>query len=79
MHCSHVPTGRPRFKVSHMRVPIFRGGALCQILAITCVTVEFCRFNLLNEGADVGALGGFPCISVSPLYRIAEERRVTHL
>ena len=39
LHCSHVPTGRPRFKVSHMRVPTFRGRALCQILAITCITV----------------------------------------
>jgi hypothetical protein len=25
MHCSQVPTGRPRFRVSHMRVPTFRG------------------------------------------------------
>jgi len=29
----------------------------------------------LNEGADVGAMGGFPCISVAPLYGIAEKRR----
>ncbi len=46
MHCSHVPTGRPRFKVSYMRVPTFRGRVFCQIMAITYVTVEFCRFNL---------------------------------
>jgi hypothetical protein len=46
MHYGHVPTERPWFKVSHMRVPTFQGRALCQILAITCVTVEFCMFNL---------------------------------
>jgi hypothetical protein len=46
IHCSQVPTGRPRFKVSHMRVPTFQGRALCQILAITCMTVEFCKFKL---------------------------------
>jgi hypothetical protein len=41
MHYSQVLTGRPRFKVSHMRVLTFWGLELCQILAITCVTVEF--------------------------------------
>ncbi len=46
MDCSHVPIERPQFKVNHMKVSTFRGRALCQILAITCVTVEFCRFNL---------------------------------
>jgi hypothetical protein len=29
-----------------MRVPTFQGWELCQILAITCVMVEFWRFNL---------------------------------
>jgi hypothetical protein len=29
------------FRVSHMKVPTFRGRELCQILAITCVAVEF--------------------------------------
>jgi hypothetical protein len=41
MHCSQVPTGKPRFRVSHMKVPTFRGQELCQILAITCMTMEF--------------------------------------
>jgi hypothetical protein len=28
----------------------------------------------LNEGADVGALGGFPCISVTPLCEITKKK-----
>jgi hypothetical protein len=32
MHCNQVPTGKPRFRVSHMRVPTFRGRELCQTL-----------------------------------------------
>jgi len=41
MHYNQLPSGRPRFRVSHMRVSTFRGWELCQILAITCMMVEF--------------------------------------
>jgi hypothetical protein len=41
MNCSQVPTGRSWFMVSHMRMSTFRGWELCQILAITCMTMEF--------------------------------------
>jgi hypothetical protein len=41
MHYNQVPTERPQFRVSHMRVLTFQGQELCQILAITYVTVEF--------------------------------------
>jgi hypothetical protein len=33
----------------------------------------------LNKGANVGALGGFPYVSVTSLCGIAKEKRVTHL
>jgi len=33
----------------------------------------------LNEGADVCALGGFPCVSVASLCGVAKEWRVPHL
>jgi hypothetical protein len=46
MHCSHVITERPWFKVSHVRVLSFWGRVLCQMLSITCVTMDFYRFNL---------------------------------
>ncbi len=31
----------------------------------------------MNEGAVVGALGGFPCVSVTPLCGITNKKRVT--
>ncbi len=33
----------------------------------------------LNEGADVRALGYFPCVSIAPLCRVTKEWKVFHL
>jgi hypothetical protein len=33
----------------------------------------------LNEGADVGVLGGFPYVSVTLFCRIAKKKKVIHL
>ncbi len=33
----------------------------------------------MNKGANVRALGGFPCILVAPLCGVAKEWRVPHL
>jgi len=45
IHWSQVPTGRPRLRVSQIKVPTLRGWELCHILVIICEMEEFWRFN----------------------------------
>jgi len=59
IHWSQVPMGRPRLRVSQIRVPTLRGRELCHILVIICETEELWRFNCWMKEWMSGVWVGF--------------------
>jgi hypothetical protein len=76
---SQVPTGSSLLRINQGSAPTLRGRALCHILAMIWVTVEFRRFSCWTKVMMLGGVLLPPSIPVSSLSRISEKRGVAHV